>query len=434
MKNSTKRFATAIMTALMATSMMTGCDKDTKRKNKKDSEETTVSANMQELPEIKRNPVKASNEVDNYRLAGYTNFSIELLKNSYEGNNTMVSPLSVMAALGMTMNGADAETLAQMEEMMGMSLDEVNELMYIYNEMYCGEEIKQANSIFLNSKNNYTIQQDFRQSIVDYYNSDIQVGLFDDSMVKYINEFVDTNTNHRIDSIINKLDPDRDEMVLVNALTFDAKWGSPFEGDAIHDREFTMENGETFTVSMMFDEIYGGYLCGDNEEGFIKRYEDGNYAFVALLPEEGMTMADYLATLDADEINAMLLQGGDGDVCLGLPAFETNYENTLVPALKNMGMVDAFGRDANFTKMLTKADGEDAELYVSDVIHKTYIKVDSEGTEAAAATAVVMVDKATAVEVDTHFVTLDRPFVYMIVDCNTNMPVFIGAYNGLEQM
>ena len=428
MKYTKKKLASSIMAAVMASTMFTACDKADKKKNRKETETTTVET--YKLPNLTRKAVKVDDEINSRSVNGYTNFSIELLKNSYEGTNTMISPLSVVGALGMTMNGADNNTLVQMEEMFGMSLEEVNTLMYLYNDVYSSDEICQANKIFLNSLNEYELKEEFRQNIIDYYNSDIQVGLFGPEIINDINEFVYENTNHRIETIIEDLNPDA-ELVLVNALTFDAEWETKFESDRVHDRDFLLDDGSTITVSMMYNEEYGSYFAGDNEKGFIKKYEGGKYAYVAFRPDDGISMEEYLSTMTADEVYDLINSAYD-KVNIGLPSYESDYGTSLAPALKKMGMTDAFiDTAADFTKMVSKGDA-DVELVIDDVIHKSYIKVDTEGTQAAAATAVIMKDAACCEPEEIKYVTLDRSFVYMIIDCDTNMPVFTGVYNGVE--
>lgn len=438
MKSFNKKAVCTAMAIVMTAGMFAGCAKDEKNKKKnRSSEETTIitKRNDPELTPIKRQPVEVDVDpiINNPRIDSYTEFSLELLRNEYDGKNTMISPLSIMGALGMTMNGANGDTLAEMEEMFGLSLGDVNNIMYNINENYLGDEVTQANSIFLNSQKGYELQDDFRQSIVDYYNSDIQIGEFNDDMVDRINDFVGVNTNYRIKEIITELQPD-DQMVLVNALSFDGEWETPFESDCTRDKDFTLENGETITVSMMYDSGTGMFIGGDNEMGYVKAY-DGNYAFVALLPDEGLSMDEYLSTLTSEEVMGYIRGGGNqyGNYVFALPVFESNYEASLKDSLCTMGMESAFSGSADFTNMCT-VDGKIPDLCISDVVHKSYISVNEEGTEAAAATAVVMVDACCEVEEPTviNYIILDRPFVYMIVNTATDMPVFAGVYSGVE--
>lgn len=429
MNNSIKKSVVLLMTLVMAMSSFTGCKGDDGHKKDRDGDSHKNQTQEKDEEPLERNPVEVDENVFDNSVLGYTNFSVELLQNTYMDKNIMVSPLSVMGALGMTMNGASGNTLAQMESVFGMSLSDVNGLMYLYNENYLGEQLSQANAVYVNNADDYELQVPFRQSVMDYYGADIETGAFDDSMVDRINEFVSDNTNGRIPSIIDRLNPD-DRMVLVNAVNFDATWRNTFETDDIYDREFYLDNGDEITVSMMYEEGYNNYICGDNETGFIKYYV-GDYAFIALLPEEGMCMDEYLATLSGAELNEFICNGGSGNANIGLPAFESEYSDSIVEELSSMGMGDAFTGSADFSNMLTNGDGA-AELYISDVIHKTYIKVDSEGTQAAAATAVIMTDGCSAITEEPIYVILNRPFVYAIVNTETNMPVFMGVYNGQE--
>ena len=184
-------------------------------------------------------------------------------------------------------------------------------------------------------------------------------------------------------------------------------------------REKSTYSGGTKTVSMMYSDEFG-YINDGRAEGFIKNYAGNKYSFAALLPNADTDIYDYIGSLTGEKLIAALNGRQNESVSAGLPKFSYDYELLLNNALKAMGMRQAFDPyGADFKKM------SDSQLFISKVIHKTFIEVAEQGTRAGAVTAVAM-DCESAIMVE-HRVILDRPFVYMIVDNATNLPIFIGA-------
>ena len=171
------------------------------------------------------------------------------------------------------------------------------------------------------------------------------------------------------------------------------------------------------------------YLEDEKTTGFIKYYGDRQYAFVALLPKEGVTVADYVAWLNAENLHALLSSAKQTTVNAALPKFETEYDILLNDVLSQLGMPDAFSMsEADFSGMATSERGN---IHIGRVLHKTFISVDELGTKAGAVTAVEMTDECATMEVYTVY--LNRPFVYMLIDCETNQPFFIGTLMDVEK-
>jgi serpin B len=212
-------------------------------------------------------------------------------------------------------------------------------------------------------------------------------------------------------------------MYLVNALAFDAEWAEIYKETAVNDGIFTKEDGAKQSVTFMYGEE-SRYLEDEKATGFIKYYKDSKYAFVALLPNEGVSVSEYVASLDGESLSKMLGSAEIVPVNTCIPKFETEYEVEMSEILKEMGMPDAFDSDkADFTGLGTSSVGN---IYISRVIHKTFISVDEKGTKAGATTAVEMMPES-APPMDIKKVYLDRPFVYMLVDCENNIPFFVGS-------
>lgn len=352
-------------------------------------------------------------------------FAIRLFKESldHEGN-TMISPISVLCALAMTANGADNNTLAQMEEVFGLNIGELNEILSAYMNSLPSTEYDKlsiANSIWFRD-NGIDVEQDFLQTNGDYYGADLYAAPFDDVTKDEINGWVNENTDGMIPSILDEI-PESAVMYLINAVAFDAEWSSPYQEYQLDDDAvFTREDGSTETITLMHS-TESRYLEDETTTGFIKNYKNHNYAFAALLPREGITIEEYINSLTGEKFRSLLDNIIWGyEVNAALPKFESEYSIEMSDVLKTMGMTDAFDSGAaDFTRLGTSPMGN---IFINRVLHKTYISVDEKGTKAAAVTAV----EAPAESIPQYKdVICDRPFVYAIIDCETNLPIFIGT-------
>ena len=361
--------------------------------------------------------------------AAASDFGVRLFKTSIEeGKNTLISPLSVLYALAMTANGADGETLTQMEKVLGMDVDNLNSYMLAYLDLLPESKaykMSLANSIWFKDDPNFAVEQSFLQTNADYYGAGAYKAAFDEGTRNDINNWVKEHTDGMIPEIIDET-PDEAIMYLVNALAFDAKWADEYEEHQIREGRFTMEDGTRQDVDMMHSEEYT-YLEEEMATGFIKYYKDRKYAFVAMLPNEGVTVSQYVDSLTGEHLRELLNNPQDLTVFASIPKFETEYDIEMSEVLQEMGMTDAFDwRVADFSKLGTyNVDG--MNICISRVLHKTFISVSEQGTRAGAATAVEMVAEGAMEIVEFKEVVLDRPFVYMLIDCETNLPFFIGT-------
>lgn len=405
-----KRIYAALLAALLPVSFLAGC--------------AMPAEDL--MKNIIPNPVYAR-ELEDVSDAAVTDFAVRLFQSSLqEGGNTLISPLSVLAALSMTANGARGETLTQMESVLGMPVEELNTWLHIYlanlpeAEQY---KMRIANSVWFTDEPSFTVNEDFLQTNADYYSAGIYKAPFDASTRDAINDWVEDNTDGMIEDILDEI-PEEAVMYLVNALAFDAEWQKIYPEYAVREGEFTTEDGQIQPVEMMYSEEHG-YLEDENAAGFIKYYNSRKYAFAALLPDEGVTVAEYTASLTGEHLHKLLTEASWETVEAAIPKFETEYSAEMSEILKEMGMPIAFEDGADFTGLGTSTEGP---VHMSRVLHKTYISVDGKGTKAGAATVVEMVEE-TAMEapVEPKRVYLDRPFVYMLIDCETMLPFFIGA-------
>lgn len=361
-------------------------------------------------------------------------FAIALLQeNAKEAEgNIMISPVSVLTALTMAANGAQEDTRSQMLSVLAANqdIDSLNgNLAAWLDGLYDGKDasVKKANSIWFNgNKDMFVVEEDFLKQNKAYYDADIYQAAFDESTVKEINRWVSDKTDGEIGEILDKI-PEDAVMYLINATTFEAEWEEVYEKEDVRDGIFVNASGKEETVPMMYSSEHS-YIADEMAVGFVKPYKAG-YSFAAILPNEGISPEEYISGLDGEHFLAMLSAAGmEGidklRVCI--PKFCAEYDVEMSEALKTMGMRDAFDMEkADFHGIGTAADN--GNIAIDAVMHKTYIAVDELGTKAGAVSAVAMA--AGAAEVEVTYVYLNRPFVYAIVENETNIPVFIGVVN-----
>ncbi len=388
----------------------------------------TPSVQAQDLMgEVKAKSVEGK-KVDDLFINNTADFTVKLFQTSIDNTkNSLVSPLSVMIALAMTANGADGNTLAQMEEVLGndISLEDLNQYLYYYANNLPSEEkskFKIANSIwFRDDENRLTVEKDFLQNNADYYDAQIYKAPFTDQTLNDINAWVKMNTDDMIDKVLEEIRDDA-VMYLINAIVFDAEWKVIYNESSVYEDTFNLKDGTKKTIDFMRSEE-SKYLDDGNATGFIKPYYNDKYSFVALLPNEGISLDSYIESLSGEGFINTIANAEPATVNATMPKFSYAYEVQLNDILKDLGMPEAFDPTAaNLKKMGKSSRGN---LFIGDVLHKTFISLDEKGTRAGAVTKVEIRDESAPS--DLKFVKLDRPFVYGIVDNSTNLPVFIGT-------
>ena len=356
-------------------------------------------------------------------------FALGLLRESAGEKSALVSPLSVLSALAMAESGASGETLAQMEQATGMGADELTDMLQAYGALAGDGPLRTANSVWLRDSDGLSVEDDFLVTCGGRLGAQVFSAPFDDSTVADVNAWVSEKTDEMIPQMLSQIS-DSAQVLLVNALAFDGGWEDPFDSALVSPDTFTCEDGTEQDVTMMHS-AEDSYLESELATGFVKPYEGYDYAFVGLLPAEGVSVEELLASLDGDALEELLTPVAGAAAEIGLPKFTSSYEAELTDALRSLGMTDAFDATrADFSRMGTSEQGP---LYVGSVLHKTFVDVNEEGTRAAAATTVSM-DGAAAPgsPIEYHEVILDRPFVYLIVDLRCDLPVFVGTYMGTE--
>lgn len=394
------------------------------------AQETVYVTNL--MAGVEAQKVTVSSQPEEYGPV-MTDFAVRLFKNCFQyGENQLISPLSVISALGMAANGAQNDTLKEMEDVLGVEHETLNHYLkaFVTNKYKTWEnKFTIANSIWFDEERigKGTVQKDFLQTNADYYEADLYELKFNRDAKDRINEWVSDKTDGKIPKMLEDDISDDTVMFLVNALSFDADWESPYSEKAVHEEKFITENGSERNAEFMYSREYA-YIEDENTTGFVKYYNGRRYAFVALLPNEGIKMSDYVSSMDGQKIENLLKNIDESPVNTKTPKFNVDYSIELKDTLETMGMKLAFDQyKADFYGI---AHPTPYPLYIGRVLHKTFFRIDEKGTSAGAATMIDVVFEGEISDIETkepYTVYLDRPFVYMLIDCKSNTPFFIGT-------
>ena len=350
-------------------------------------------------------------------------FTVELFNAAYEGGDALISPVSVLAALAMAEAGAEGETLSQMEEVFGVDAETMRLALSAYMSSVAGTEAKTANAIWFRDDGSFAPNEDFLADCASFAGAEVFADEFTGALAGRINGWISEHTDGMVKDVLDKVDPDA-VMYLVNALAFEADWAEKYEGKRLREGEFNTETGPKAVQMMYSDE--STYLEGEGFTGFMKPYKGGRYAFAALLPTGSLDTL--LGSLTGEKLAAALEGAENTAVETATPKFACESSFELSDALKALGMTDAFdGALADFGGMGESAQGN---IFINRVLHKTFIEADGLGTRAGAATVVEMNEESAMIVEDVKQVFLDRPFAYMIVDTQYNVPLFFGVVTG----
>ena len=362
--------------------------------------------------------------------------SVQLFKNAASAKqNSMISPTSILLAMAMVENGAAGDTKKQMEKTFGMRMSELNQWIRAWSAVQpqgdadTKSRMNIANAVWYNNRGALTLNPDYQKTLQEMLQAQVKGGDFSLQTVKEINSWCSKNTYGMIDKLVEELSPAQ-QMVLLNAVAFEDQWSAQYKKNQVKKEYFTDQNGKKTKTDLMYSKE-ALYCQDDMATGFIKPYASG-YQFVAILPNKGVSVAEYMKKLDGERFAAFVNSGQDAVVHAVLPAFKSEYKtDALVQIFRKMGMKDLFDASAADLSGIGICSGQN--LYVDEILHKTYIDVNREGTRAAAVTGVMV--KATALQPEptqVYTVRLDRPFLYAIVDSYTGTPVFLGTMVSAE--
>ncbi len=355
-----------------------------------------------------------------------------------EKGNLFLSPYSISTALAMTWAGARANTEKEMAATLHFRLPQeaLHPAMEALMKDLNGRTVTQrspdqgrkqlelcvANSLW--SQKGYPFRQEYFDLVTRAYEAgltELDFAKDTEGARKTINAWVEGKTNERIKDLIppGMLTPDN-VLVLTNAIYFKAAWAEPFRKEATIDEEFHLADGSTIKTPIMHRQHAYGYFDEGTFEVVDVPYLGGDISMTILVPKEANGLGAIEERLTSTTLEGWIAKLQSEQIALGLPRFKTTWSFELSETLKAMGMKDAFQHPAaDFTGM-----SDTKELYIGFVIHKAFVDVNEEGTEAAAATAVGMMKGSAPAE--PVRLQIDRPFLFLIRDSKSGSILFMG--------
>ncbi|MEH2155034.1 serpin family protein [Nostoc sp.] len=364
--------------------------------------------------------------VESSNKFGFKLFS-EVLKNDHGEKNIFISPSSVAIALAMTYNGASGSTqqaMAKTLELQGMNLPEINSsyaaaLKQLLDNSDAKVQLKIANSLWANQ--DVSFAPDFFKKTQDFYQAKVSNLNFKDAAASsIINNWVKENTNGKINKIVETIEPNQ-VLFLINAIYFKGNWSNEFDKNQTAQYPFQITSGKRKQHPMMSQNGDYRYYETEQFQAVSLPYgKDGKVSFYIFLPKQNSNLKDFYQNLNVDNWEKWMTQFNKQKGFIRLPRFKTDYEVTLNDALKSLGMEEAFSNKANFS-------GMGKNFAISQVKHKTFVEVNEEGTEAAAATSVGIVATSLREEAEPFRMIVDRPFFCVIRDNQTGNVLFMGS-------
>jgi serine protease inhibitor len=387
-------------------------------------------------------PLQASADVRaNKDLVGsIDDFGVDLLKFTSQaerpGGNVIVSPVSVHAALSMTANGATDDTAKEMRSVLytdSMTPAETNQrwavLLAGLGARDASQTLEIANSLWANK--GIAFKQPFLNADRDSFGAQISTLDFTkDDVAGAINSWVSRNTHGMIPNIVDRV-PGSAVLYLANAVYFKGDWATPFEHERTHTWAFTRSDGTDVDVDMMRTTGQLPYAQNRALQATKLPYMGLDTAFYVMLPKPGVSLDEAMASLEGtgfSDLRSTMMSPNTTEVALGLPKIDAEFSTELSQPLTAMGMPRAFdAAQAQFPDMADLGSGQ--PIYIGRVLHKTKVKVDEKGTEAAAATVVEMVPGAALPAAAPPQIICDRPYLFAIVDQKSGVMLFLGAVN-----
>lgn len=379
---------------------------------------------------ISKEPINLT--VEQKQIVSSSNvFGLNIFKqvatNAKDGENVFVSPLSVSIALSMLYNGADGTTKEELQKALGydgLTDEQVNianrDLIKALIEADPKVAMEIANSIWY--KNTFEVEQPFLAVNRDYLSADVRSASFDEATKDLINTWVSDKTHKKIKSIVDQI-PDNAVMYLINAIYFKGIWQYQFEKSKTQKLDFNLQAGNKKPTDFMVQEGSFDYLQNDLFTAINLPYGSGNFSMLALVPKGDNTCKNILNELTAENWASWNSSLHKTNVKVYLPKFKFSYKRELNDDLITLGMPTMF---SDYFANLSRIN-KNASIAVSKVMHKTFVEVNEEGTEAAAVTSVEIV--FTSVGSGPIEFKADKPFVFVIMEKDTKALLFTGIMN-----
>lgn len=428
-----RKIVMALLSVMMMTNLLVGCG---------DKQEVTIGEEVVSEELVKTqgdNNVKVVNlseqthteismdySIDTYQPV--QDFGFALFMENMNEMNPVLSPASAYIALTMAGNGAEGNTKQEFYQVLGadenmtvMSDSMMNKLPQKTDRLH----VELANSAWIDDE--FTVNAEWIGQVTSLYDAQaFQTNVSTEEAMNAMNLWVEENTHGLIQQMIERPFEKETRLILFNTLYFNSKWKNPFMMETTYEEEFHISDTETIPVLMMhqYDENYE-FFENDYLKGIVLPYADSNLGFVAILPHGNRTIRELCTNLEAQGLSDIMSGREYQTVHVKLPKFEVSYDKILNEALQNMGLVDAFHEEkADFSSLGTTDSGN--PIYISLIRQKAVVQVDEEGTEAAAATEVAMAECTAELVEEPIPMYFDQPFLYLIMDMETELPLFMG--------
>jgi serine protease inhibitor len=357
------------------------------------------------------------------------NLFYDLAKENPTTKNIFISPLSVYLALTMAYNGAANLTAVEMQNTLGfggMTRQEINqsckELMDIILGIDPKVTMEIANSIWY--RNILTVKPDFLSLNQNYFNAEVNSCNFEDpATLTLINNWVKSKTHNKIEKVINTI-PGNAMMYLINAIYFKGTWKYQFDKIKRVAGPFYTDGSGTISANFMTQKATFNYLDNDILSAIELPYGNSGFSMVVLLPHTGKNVMSIVDKITPETWDSWCNSMEPTDVTLKLPRFKFAYDSVINESLKKIGMPKAFSvSDADFSNITN-----DYDLFISKVLHKSFIEVNEEGTEAAAVTIVEFENTSIGPGDEKYFIA-DKPFLFIIKENSSQTILFAGIMN-----
>jgi serpin B len=344
------------------------------------------------------------------------------------GENVFISPASVALALAMTCNGASGttqEAMGKTLELPGLSREELNQanaaLESALESPNPDVQLTLANSLW--ARQGIPFRPEFLRRNQDFYRAEVVELDFDDpGAPKTINDWVNRKTHGKISQMVERIGPTM-VLYLINAIYFKGKWAKPFDQERTRERPFTRLDDTTRPCPMMEQQDRFPYYRGESFQAVRLPYGQGRLSMYLFLPDKGSRLEAFQKGLTAERWNQWMSRFREKEGRIVLPRFRLEYQADLKASLGALGLGVAFDRQ--------RADFDDLSpvrpLFIGEVTHKTFVEVNEEGTEAAAATAVATAAEGVPIRERPFYMVMDRPFFCAIRDNATGMVWFMGS-------
>ncbi len=367
------------------------------------------------------------------QASGNNDFTFNLFRSVSSGNtsggNLMLSPLSVSMDLGMTSNGASGATLDSMRTTLGFgnfTQDEVNtyynKLITELPELDPNTSLKIANAIWY--RQDFSVTPAFLKTGNTSYLAAVQsLDFTNPNSVNTINTWVSNQTNGKISKVISSI-KSTDLMFLINAIYFKSIWANKFDPASTKPASFVLPDNSELQTNFMNGHIPCNFYKGQDATILELPYANDKYSMVLVMPASGQSLGNFVSTLNSTTWASMIAKLSSGSADVSVPKFQFTYATSLKDQLSAMGMGIAFSDAADFTNINPAGN-----LQITDVKHNTYIAVDETGTEAAAATTVIVGPTAIA----NYQLTIDHPFFFAIREMKSGLILFAGTVSNPAQ-